>query len=379
MCGRTIPINKPLIGKDDIEAVIQVLESGVLTNPSLPGGARVREFEKALADYLKVKEVVAVNSGTSALYASYLAIGNFRRAEVLMPSLTFISTANAALLANLKPIFVDVNLDDYTIDISDLERKASSARQCIAIVPVHLYGFPADMDEIKKVADNFSLQIIEDAAQALGSSYKGYRVGSIGDLGCFSFYPGKVITTGEGGAIATNNAELAEQLRKIRTHGQVKGYDSVCLGLNLRMPEVEAAMGLFQLKKLNYFLVKRKENARYLSKRLIEEGLEQYLALPNVGGFKEPNWYLYTVRVKGDRALRDKVVNYLNAHGIAAMVYYSTPVHKTPLYMELGYGSLKLPNTELASSTIFSLPTHPALSQEDIEYMVAKLKEAFQS
>ncbi|RLE49259.1 MAG: pyridoxal-5'-phosphate-dependent protein [Candidatus Methanomethylicota archaeon] len=372
---RSIPINRPIIGEEEVSAVIQVLRSGILTNPTPQGGEKVREFEKQLASYLGVKEVIAVNSGTSALLASYLTLNVKRSSEVLMPSLTFVATANAALLAGLRPVFVDVNLEDYTLDINDLEKKVT--RNTVAIVPVHLYGFPADMDEVLKIAENNSLKVIEDAAQALGSSYRGFKVGTLGDVGCFSFYPGKIITTGEGGAIATNNLELAEQLKSVRTHGQVKGYDYERLGSNLRMPELEAAIGLVQLKKLNDFLSIRRRNAEYLLRRLEEEKLGDQLILPQLKPHKQPNWYLLTVRVEKGQTLRDKVVSYLNSRGIAATIYYPTPLHKTPLYAKLGYGELKLPKTEAVASTVFSLPTHPSLTLEDIEHIVSALKEAF--
>lgn len=371
---RFIPINKPLLDYREIRAVNEVLKSGALTNPSPKGGEKVREFEKALSKYLNVREVVAVNSGTAALYASLLALNVKPRAKVLVPSLTFVSTVNTVLLAGLKPVFVDINLEDYTIDVEDVKRKVDS--KCAIIIPVHIYGFPANMDELAEIAEKYSLSVIEDAAQALGTVYKGRKVGTIGLAGCFSFYPGKVMTTGEGGAIATSEARLAERLRRIRTHGQVRGYDTERLGLNLRMPEMEAAIGLVQLKKLEAFLAKRRRNALLLTEQIQERGLEEYVIAPRAKERTSPNWYLYTIRVKAGERERDRVLHYLNESGIGAAAYYPTPVHKTPLYAKLKFNNIPLPNTELASKSVLSLPVHPAVNEEDIEYMAVKLEEA---
>ncbi|RMF28779.1 MAG: DegT/DnrJ/EryC1/StrS family aminotransferase, partial [Candidatus Nitrosothermus koennekii] len=258
-----IPISKPWLDEEEKELVNRVIDDGSLTNATFNGGRYVQEFEKMLAEYTNAKYVVAVNSGTSALYASLLALGLKSDDEVIIPSLTFVATANAIVAAGAKPVFADINMDDYTIDPNDLEKKITKNTK--AIIPVHIYGHPADMSIIKEIADKYSLYIIEDACQSLGSLYKNKHTGTIGDLGCYSFYPSKVLTTGEGGAIATSNKEFADRLKMIRNHGMLEGYDTRILGLNLRMGEINAAIGIAQIHKLAKMLEIRRRNAGILS------------------------------------------------------------------------------------------------------------------
>lgn len=364
-----IPINKPIIGKEEIEAVKKVLESGILTNASPAGGPMVKAFEEAFANYIGVRYAIAVNSGTAALYAALLALNIKPGDEIIVPAFTFVATANAVLQVGAKPVFVDIDPKTYTMDPDDLRKRITDKTK--AIIPVHLYGLPADMDPIMEIAEEYSIFIIEDAAQAHGSEYKGSKTGSLGHLGCFSFYPSKVITTGEGGMITTNNDELAKRLKMIRTHGQVKGYDSVILGANLRMPEMEAAIGLVQLKKLEKFLALRRRNALTLTELLAE--LET-LQLPTEPPDRKHNWYLYTISV--NPTVRDKILNYLRSVGIGATVYYPTPIHKIPLYASLGYSSLKLPHCEKATKSVMSLPVHPQVGEKEIEFIAKALKKS---
>lgn len=365
-----ITINKPLIGDEEKEEVMKVLGSGKLTDSSLDGSFRVREFEKSLAKFVGVKHAVAVNSGTSALLASLIALDVGYGDEVLMPSFTFIATANTVLARGAKPVFVDINLDDYTIDIDDLERKISSKSK--AIIPVHLYGHPANMDSIIKLAKEHDLFVIEDAAQSLGSSYKGNQTGSIGDLGCFSFYSTKVVTCGEGGAITTNNNDLYVKLKKIRNHGAATPYNPDLLGLNLRMPEIEAALMNVQMKKIKSFLERRRKNAKMLSEYL--DGLRGVF-LPKERKDCVYNWYLYTISLEKNR---DVILKILNDKGIGATVYYRIPLHETQLYKKLGYNS-KLPKTTWASRHVMSLPVHPELTEQDISTIASSVKDAIKA
>ncbi len=363
-----IPINKPILGNEEKEEVLKVLESGMLTDASYEGGKYTREFEAKLEKILGCKHVIAVNSGTAALHCSLLAIGVKRGDEVIVPSFTFVATANVVLACGARPVFVDIG-EDYNIDPAKL--KKAITRKTKAIIPVHLYGYPANMDEIREIASKDNIALIEDAAESLGAEYKGRQTGTLSDAGCFSFYATKVVTTGEGGAISTNSDEIAEKVTMIRNHGMVEGYDSRVLGLNYRLPEISAAIGLKQLEKLPSYIRKRRENAEYLNERILDvKGVE----------FKQSSkdrthvFYLYTLSVKRSR---DDLLESLKKKGIGASVYFRIPVHKTPLYSSLGYGSLKLSKTETAAREVISLPVHPAVTGEQLDFIASEfIKEA---
>jgi dTDP-4-amino-4,6-dideoxygalactose transaminase len=366
-----ITINKPLIGDEEKKVVMKVLESEMLTDSSFDGGLMVREFEKSLANSIGVKHAIAVNSGTSALMASLIALNIGYGDEVLMPSFTFVATANVVLARGAKPVFVDINLNDYTMDIDDLERKVNNRSK--AIIPVHIYGHPADMNSIIKLAREHDLFLIEDAAQSLGSSYKGNQTGSIGNLGCLSFYATKVVTCGEGGAITTNDDDLYHKLKKIRNHGMAFAHNPEVLGLNLRMPEMEAALIRVQMGRINSFLERRRKNAKMLSEHL--DGLEGII-LPRERNDCVYNWYLYTISLEENR---DATIKILNDKGLGATVYYRTPLHKTPLYEKLGYGDESLPRTTWASEHVMSLPVHPGLTEQDISFIASLVKDAIKA
>jgi dTDP-4-amino-4,6-dideoxygalactose transaminase len=352
-----IPINKPIIGEEEKKAVLEVLESGFLTDASYDGGKKVREFEAKLRSLLRVKHVLAVNSGTSALLTSLLALGITRGDEVIIPSFTFVATANVVLACGAKPVFVDTKAD-YNIDPAQM-RKAITKRTK-AVIPVHLYGYPADMDEIREIADKHSVAVIEDAAESLGAEYKGAQTGALSDLGCFSLYATKVVTSGEGGAISTNDDRLADKVKQVRNHGMVHGYDSRSLGYNFRMPEIQAAIASVQMDRLSGFLSARRRNAEYLTDRISSlEGVK----LTQASSDRTHVWYLYTLYLKKKR---NEILERLNSVGIGAAVYFRTPVHKTPLYKGLGYSKKSLPATESASAHVISLPVHPAVSTADL-------------
>jgi len=367
-----IPINKPILGHEEIEAVMRVLESGVLTNASAEGGPLVKVFEEELAKFMRAKDAVVVNSGTAALLVSLLAMNVKPGDEVVVPSFTFAATAGAVLLAGARPVFVDIDLRTYNMH-PDAFRKAITNRTKV-VIPVDLYGLPAEMDEIREEAEKHGIAVIEDACQSQGASYKGRMAGTLGDAGCLSFYPGKVMTTGEGGAIITDDEELAEKMRMIRTHGQRIGYDSILLGGNFRMPEIEAAIGIVQLKKLPAFLEKRARNARMLMERLSGKGL----FLPEVPQNCVHNWYLFTVRFSSEKE-REAVRERMRREGIGATVYYPTPVHRLPFYDSLGYGKVDLPNSELASKTVLSLPVNPLVEERDIDRMSEIISQTLRS
>ncbi len=261
-----IPIKKPQIDENERQEILKVLDEGILTSASNSGGKRVQDFEGLLADFLHVKHAIAVNSGTAALNASILAAGIKETDEILIPSFTFVATANSVSCTGAKPVFVDIEKDTYTMNPLDLENKITKKTR--AIIPVHLYGHPAKMNEILEIARKHSLIVIEDACQSLGSLYNGKQTGTLGQMGCFSMYASKVLTSGEGGAIATNSDEYAEILRMIRNHGMVHGYDTRIIGFNMRLPEISAAIAKTQMKKIRLMLEKRSVNAKKLGELL---------------------------------------------------------------------------------------------------------------
>lgn len=353
-----IPINIPVIGKEEIKEVQSVLSEGSLTSAANSGGKHVQEFEKLLSSFVKSRYAIAVNSGTAALQAALYALDIKKGDEVLLPSFTFVATANAIVSVGAKPVFVDIKKVNYTMDPNDLRKKITKKSK--VIIPVHLYGNVAYIDEITEIADKHGLEIIEDAAQSLGSKYKGKQTGTFSKLGCYSMYASKVVTSGEGGAIVTNDKKLFEKLKQIRNHGMLHGYDTRILGLNLRLPEISAAIGKIQIKKLGKFLSQRRKNAKILTELL--SGLN--VILPHERKHEIVNWYLYTIATKN----RNEIMRKLNAKGIGATVYYSPPVHKTPFYNK----RLKLPVTEWASSNVISLPVHPHVNKQNL-YQIAKI------
>jgi len=359
---KKIPISKPFFNSEEINEVKKVMQEGNLTSAAFKGGKRVQELESLLRKFVGSQDAVAINSGTAALHAALLALGIGNDHEVLLPSFTFLATANAIVAAGAKPVFVDIKRNDYTIDPEDLERKVTNRSK--AVIPVHLYGHTADMKRISEIASKHSLHVIEDACQSLGSTYNGKQTGSIGELGCFSFYASKVLTSGEGGAIVTNNKELADRLRMIRNHGMLEGYDTRIFGLNLRMTEISAAIAKVQMRKLKKMLQIRRKNAMMLTKLLQDSNI----VLPKETNGSKYNWYLYTVAVEN----RDDVMKKLNALGIGATVYYKTPVHRTPFYSN---SSVSLPNTEWAVARVLSLPVHPLVTASDIKYIANSFRK----
>ena len=365
-----IPINKPWIGEEEKREVASVLEENALTTAARDGGKRVRDFESQMRNYLKIKYVVSVNSGTAALQAALMAIEIKQGDEVLIPSFTFVATANAVVAAGGRPVFIDIKKDDYTIDVSDLKKKVTKKSK--VIIPVHLYGHPSDMDEIGELAEKHSLDVVEDACQSLGSTYKKKQTGTFGAMGCFSMYASKVLTAGEGGAVATDSDELAGKLKMIRNHGMVEGYDTRVLGLNLRLPELSAAVAKVQMQKLDRMLQIRRRNAEMLSKLLFPAAEKNGMKLPKETADKKFNWYLYTVAFTQDR---DRIKEQLMKDNVGATIYYSPPVHKTPYYMQLAPGT-RLPATEWSADHVLSLPAHPHVSEADIDHIANSLKAA---
>ncbi len=364
-----ILINQPMIGKEEIDAATEVLKSGILTEKS-GMGPRVLEFEKDFAKYVGAKHAVAVNSGTAALHCALLVAGVKAGDEVIIPSFTFHATAEVVLMAGGEPVFADIDPDTYTVTTETVE--AAMTRNTKAIMPVHLYGLPADLDPLKKLARDRNVALIEDAAQAHGAEYKGSKIGSVGDMTCFSFYAGKNMTTGEGGMVTTNDDDYSERLRMFRSHGEQRPYWPVAVGNNYRMTEILASVGLAQLRKLPSFLERRRKNADYLGEKV---GMLGKVVPPKEPEGRRHAWYLYTLRLHGANAgKRNKVIEKMRAKNIEAAVYYESPLHLLPLYRERSSSRRSLPETEKACRQVYSIPVHPKLSDAELDYIFDTMK-----
>ena len=358
-----IPINKPQIGEEEVQEVVKVLRSGMLTS-GLGTGPEVTRLEQSFAKFAGAKHAVAVNTGTAALHSAVMACGIKPGDEVILPSFTFVATAEAVVLAGGKPVFADI--DAETFNLSPTAAEKSITKKTKAILPVDLYGFSADMKPLREIAENHDLALIEDAAQAHGATYAGKPAGSFSDAACWSLYASKNVTTGEGGLVTTNDDQIDETLRMIRTHGEKAKYSSLILGSNYRMSEMQAAIGNVQLEKLPSFLAKRRQNAQQLTKLLAKS---TQLVLPYESKDCQHSWYLYTARLKDAAgAERNRILEALKKKGIGAEAYYPNPVHLMPFYRE-NFGSAKLPETDKASTQVFSLPIHPSVTPEQVDYI----------
>lgn len=346
-----ISIAKPLIGEEEKQAVLEVLDSGIIAQ-----GPRVKAFEDAFAQMCGVNHAIATTSGTTALHVALLAHGIGEGDEVITSPFTFIASANSILYTGARPVFVDIDPITYNLDPDQIEQAITPRTK--AILPIHLFGLSCDMDSIMAIAEKHGLQVIEDACQAHGATYKGRRVGSFG-TGTFSLYPTKNITSAEGGMITTSDPTLDEKCRVIRQHGMRRRYYHDELGFNFRMTDLHAAIGLAQLQKLERFNTARRSNAQYLSAHL--EGV----ITPCEPSGCEHVYHQYTVRVPDGK--RDVLRTYLQEHQIGSEVYYPVPVHKQSFYIqELGY-NITLPEAERAAIEVLSLPVHPALTTDDLK------------
>lgn len=359
-----IHIAKPLIGHKEINAVNDVLRSGIIAQ-----GPKVGQFEHEFAEYIGVDYAVAVNSGTSALYASLLGHGIGKGDEVITTPFSFIATANMILAVGAVPVFADI-LDD-TFNISPDSILENITPKTRAIIPVHLYGHPAQMDEIMKIADDHDLSVIEDACQAHGAVYNGHKTGSF-STGTFSFYPTKNMTTSEGGMVTTNDKTVADKIKMIRNHGSNEQYIHEIFGDNLRMTDIAAAIGIEQLKKLDEFNKARQENARTLNKLL--QGIDGIIT-PSTSVNSIHVFHQYTIRVTREFSItRDELRMHLTENRIGTGVYYPVPIHEQPFYQTLGYTST-IPVAQKAASEVLSLPVHPGLTEDDVLTVAAAIKQ----
>ncbi len=347
-----IPAARPIIGDEERAAVDAVLRSAMLAQ-----GSEVASFETEFADALvDGRRCVAVNSGTSGLHLGLLAAGVGAGDEVIVPSFTFAATANAVALTGATPVFADIDAEHFCLGAAAVE--AAVTTRTVGIMPVHLYGHPADMDALQAVADRHGLAIFEDAAQAHGGSWGGRPVGSFGRFGMFSLYPTKNMTSGEGGMVSCADEDLARRMRLLRNQGMERQYENELVGFNNRMTDIHAAIGRVQLRKLAAWTAQRQANAAFLDTNL------QAVTVPPVAANAVHVYNQYTIRIEQGR---DRVATVLREeHGVGTGVYYPIPNHRLPSFSQ----QLDLPVTELATQQVLSLPVHPSLTQTELETIV---------
>lgn len=349
----TIPVSRPQIGPEEKAAVMAVLESGQLAQ-----GDVVARFEAGFAEMIGTRHCVAVSSGTTALHLALLALDIGPGDEVITSPFSFIASANAVLYCGARPVFADIDPATFNLDADAVAAAVTSRTR--AIIPVHLFGQSADMDALGSVAARHGLHIVEDACQAHGATWRGRPVGGFG-AGCFSFYPTKNFTTGEGGAVTTDDAALADRLRLLRSHGMRQRYLHETLGFNARMTELSAAIGVAQLPKLAEWNSRRRANAAVYDRDL------RGVVVPSVRAEAGHVYHQYTVRVPDGR---DRAVARLADDGIGTGVYYPVPIHKQGFYLERGLTG-SFPESERAADEVLSLPVRPDLTEEERDRVIA--------
>lgn len=346
-----------------LAAIEQVIDSG-----NFAGGPVVAEFEAEFAAFCQVRHAVGVGSGTDALWLALVALGIGAGDEVITVSATFMATAEAISWCGARPVFVDIDETTFTMDPAQIERAIT--RRTKAIIPVHLYGQMADMDPILEIARRHGLSVVEDACQAHGAEYKGRCAGSMGDAGCFSFYPGKNLgALGEAGAVTTNDRAVAERLKVLRDHGQVAKYCHTAVGWNGRMDGIQAAALRIKLRGLAAGNAARRRHAQRYAELL---GDCEAVSIPVTGEDRLPVHHVYAVRVPA----RDQVRTTLQGRGIGCGTHYPTPVHLQPAYAHLGYRRGALPVTERCADEVLSLPMFPELQPDQIEIVARELRAA---
>ena len=371
-----IPLYKIFTDREDNRAVNKVLQRGM----DWAIGPEIAEFEKKLASYIGTKYCIAFNSGTSAGHAALLAI-NINSGEVIVPSFTFISTANWPLMVNAKPKFVDIEEENFGLNPERV--KSEITKNTKAIIPIHYGGLPCKIIEINRIARNKKIPLIEDCAEALGTKIKGVSVGTFGQMSIFSFAPNKILTTGEGGAICTDSRKIFEKLQLIRSHGRLinENYfktsqlpNYISIGYNWRMSSMTAALGLSQFDKLDRIIQLRRRHARFyvLKLKKINE-----IKLPDEPKDHLHVYQLFTIQLKNN-LIRHKLQKFLASKGIMTKVFFE-PIHLSKFYKKSGFGKKSLSNTEKISRTVLSLPIFPGLKSEEITHICDSIKEFFQN
>ena len=378
--NRPIPYGRQCVGEDDIQAVVEVLRSDFLTQ-----GPKVEEFEYSLSAYCGVKFTVVFSSGTAALHGAYFAAGLGSGDEIITSPITFLSTANAGLFLGGRPVFVDIEPDTGNIDAELIEPAVTDKTK--VIVPVHFAGHPAEMGRIAGVAKEHNLIVVEDACHALGAKYEGTTIGDCkySDMAVFSFHPVKSITTGEGGAVLTNNKEYYEKLVMFRQHGVTKAdiafvnkdedagqwyYEMQHLGYNYRLTDIQCALGISQLKRLDTFIQKRRQIVNAYNRAFKDNS---FFDLPPEKSDVESAWHLYAIRLKDAyKSMKPKIFEELRLRGLGVQVHY-IPVHLQPYYQQLGYSRDLCPKAKDFYERQISIPIYQAMGDEDIEYVISSL------
>ena len=371
-----IPLYKVSTDEKDIMYVSNVLKRG--TDWAI--GPEIEKFETHLAKYTGRKYCIAFNSGTSAGHAALIALGIRAEFEVIVPSFTFMATANWPLMVQASPKFADIETQTYGMDPKDLESKISKKTKLI--IPIHYAGLPCKIDEIEEISKKKKLHLIEDASESFGACINGRKIGTFGDITIFSFAANKILTTGEGGALTTNSKELYEKIKLIRSHGRQTNsrYFSstqnpvyTSLGYNWRMSSITAALGLSQLDKIEKMISMRRKNAQYLSSKL--KKFKQIRLHSEPTGYKHV-YQLYSILLPNSK-IRAKLMSFLALKGIMSKIFFE-PVHKTMFFKKIGYGTQNLPNTEKISGQILSLPMFPGLQSEELNYVADSISEFFE-
>jgi dTDP-4-amino-4,6-dideoxygalactose transaminase len=348
-----IPIARPQMGDEEKELVWSAMSSGALAQ-----GARVRELEERFADFIGVQHAVATSSGTTALHLALLASEVGPGDEVITVPFTFFASASAVLFTGARPVFVDVDESSFNIDVAQIEAAITPATR--AILPVSLYGQPADLPAIAEIAERRGLALVEDAAQSHGAAVGDRRSGSWG-AGCFSFYPTKNMTTGEGGMVTTSDPAVADRARLLREHGMRVRYQHEMVGYNFRMTDVHASIGLGQLPKLPVYNARRRAIAARYDREL------QGVITPRVQPGMTHVYHQYTLRVNR----RDEFVERLKERGVGTGVYYPIPVHRQKPFLALGYADQRFPVSERLAEEVLSIPVHPSLTDDEVEAVIA--------
>ncbi|GFZ77927.1 UDP-4-amino-4,6-dideoxy-N-acetyl-beta-L-altrosamine transaminase [Compostibacillus humi] len=373
-----LPYGRQWVTDDDINSVIKVLKGDYLTT-----GPLVPKFEEAIAEYVGADYAVAFSSGTSALHAACFAAEIGKGDEVIVSPITFVASANCVLYQGATPVFADIDPKTYNIDPNQIESKITSKTK--AIIPVDFTGQAVDMDNIKKIADRYGLHIIEDAAHALGSEYKGRKIGSLADMTEFSFHPVKPITAGEGGVITTDNEEFYKKLQLFRSHGITKNkkdffdsdgpwyYEQQALGYNYRITDIQCALGLNQLNHISKFLYRRRKIADRYNQAFC--GMQE-VNIPFEAEYSNSGWHLYILRLNMNllQADRKDIFEALQAENIGVNVHY-IPVYYHPYYKKLGYKKGLCPNAEKLYEDMITLPLFPKMTDQDVEDVIAAVKK----
>ena len=363
-----IPVAEPCIGDEELKNVIEAVKSGWISSK----GKFIKEFEKEFAKYCGVKYGVTTANGTVALHLALKALGIGKGDEVIVPTLTFVATANAVTYCNAKPMFVDSHSEYWCIDPEKIEDNITKNTK--AIIVVHLYGHPCDMDWIMDIAEDRGLYVIEDCAEAHGAEYKGRKVGSFGDIACFSFYGNKIITTGEGGMCITNNEELVEKMRLLRDHGmdRHKKYWHEVIGFNYRMTNLQAAIGVAQLKKLDKFIQKKRLIAKWYTEELKELECKELIKLHPEMPWAKCVYWMYSILIEDKAKIsRDELMKKLEENGIETRPFF-TPMHLLPIYNS-GKG---LPIAENLAKRGLNLPSSINLKNNQVSCIANTLVEA---